>query len=112
MAVEFCPDCGNLLRLDRNSEGKPILKCKCGFIKDTNLEPKKKSFSDVDKKKLIKKTVIIDNTSQQTYPTTEIECPKCGNMVAEYFQQQTRSADEPPTTFYRCIKCNHRWRKY
>jgi transcription factor S len=112
MAVEFCPNCGNLLRLGRSKEGKPMLLCKCGYIKEAAMEPKKKTFDEHAKKKLIKKTVILETTNQQTYPTTEIECPKCGNMTAEYFQEQTRSADEPATTFYRCIKCNHRWRKY
>lgn len=45
-------------------------------------------------------------------PTTKIECPKCGNGEAMWWFLQTRSGDEPPTQFYRCVKCNHTWRSY
>jgi transcription factor S len=45
-------------------------------------------------------------------PTTKIECPKCGNGEAFWWFLQTRSGDEPPTQFYRCIKCSHTWRSY
>ena len=45
-------------------------------------------------------------------PTTKIECPKCGHNEAMWWFLQTRSGDEPPTQFYRCVKCNHTWRSY
>ena len=45
-------------------------------------------------------------------PTTKIECPKCGNDEAFWWFLQTRSGDEPPTQFYRCVKCSHTWRSY
>ena len=40
------------------------------------------------------------------------ECPDCGHKKAFFMQIQTRSADEPMTTFYKCcdMKCGHRWR--
>jgi DNA-directed RNA polymerase subunit M len=47
-----------------------------------------------------------------TLPTTKIECPKCGYDEASWWFLQTRSGDEPPTQFYRCLKCNHTWRSY
>ena len=45
-------------------------------------------------------------------PTTKMECPKCGHNEAFWWFLQTRSGDEPPTQFYRCVKCNHTWRSY
>ena len=45
-------------------------------------------------------------------PTTKIECPKCGHAEAFWWFLQTRSGDEPPTQFYRCVKCSHTWRSY
>ncbi|MHA1339035.1 MAG: transcription factor S [Promethearchaeota archaeon] len=112
MDIEFCPECGNLLRLGRTKEGKVVLRCGCGYSKPYTGNTKKKKFSEYRKKQLAKKTLVINKVGEATNPTTTIECPKCGYMTAEYFQMQTRSADEPPTTFYRCLKCNNRWRKY
>lgn len=37
-------------------------------------------------------------------------CGKCGSWRTDYYQLQTRSADEPMTTFVTCFHCNHRWR--
>jgi transcription factor S len=45
-------------------------------------------------------------------PTTNTDCPKCGNNLAFWWMLQTRSADEATTQFYRCTQCNHTWRNY
>ncbi|KAI8341017.1 transcription elongation factor S-II [Chlamydoabsidia padenii] len=37
-------------------------------------------------------------------------CGKCKKRKCTYFQMQTRSADEPMTTFVTCISCNNRWK--
>lgn len=36
-------------------------------------------------------------------------CPKCKSKNTEYYQKQTRSADEPMTTFANCQDCGKRW---
>jgi DNA-directed RNA polymerase subunit M/transcription elongation factor TFIIS len=36
-------------------------------------------------------------------------CPKCRTKKTTYYQMQTRSADEPMTTFAQCA-CGHRWK--
>lgn len=38
------------------------------------------------------------------------KCGKCKSMKTTYYQMQTRSADEPMTTFVTCINCNNRWK--
>ncbi|MBS3055577.1 MAG: hypothetical protein J4452_03755 [Candidatus Aenigmarchaeota archaeon] len=45
-------------------------------------------------------------------PKTHIVCPNCEHGEAAWWMQQTRSADEPPTLFYKCIKCGYGWRSY
>ncbi|KAF6230000.1 hypothetical protein HO133_004338 [Letharia lupina] len=45
--------------------------------------------------------------------STSLECsnPKCkGQKTVAYTQAQTRSADEPMTTFCECTKCGKRWK--
>jgi len=37
-------------------------------------------------------------------------CGKCKGTKTTYFQMQTRSSDEPMTTFVSCITCNNRWK--
>lgn len=43
--------------------------------------------------------------------TTDIfKCKKCLQTKCQYYQMQTRSADEPATTFVSCLTCGNRWR--
>lgn len=41
---------------------------------------------------------------------SDIKCPQCGKFNVTYTQAQTRSADEPMTTFYYCTDCGKRWK--
>ncbi|ODV61653.1 transcription elongation factor DST1 [Ascoidea rubescens DSM 1968] len=42
--------------------------------------------------------------------TDRFTCGKCKQKRVSYFQMQTRSADEPLTTFCRCENCDNRWK--
>lgn len=42
--------------------------------------------------------------------TDTFTCRKCKNNQCTYYQMQTRSADEPMTTFCQCITCGNRWK--
>jgi transcription elongation factor S-II len=42
--------------------------------------------------------------------TTKYVCSKCKKKRITYYELQTRSADEPTTTFFNCLDCGHRWR--
>ena len=46
----------------------------------------------------------------QTASTDQFRCGKCGRRECTYFQMQTRSADEPMTTFVTCVHCGNRWK--
>ena len=38
-------------------------------------------------------------------------CTKCKKRQTTYYQMQTRSADEPMTTFITCVVCSNRFKK-
>jgi hypothetical protein len=40
----------------------------------------------------------------------EFQCSKCKERTVSYSQAQTRSADEPMTTFCECWNCGNRWK--
>lgn len=40
----------------------------------------------------------------------QFKCMKCKSMKTDYFQAQTRSADEPMTTYVNCNNCGNRWK--
>lgn len=37
-------------------------------------------------------------------------CPKCKSKKTDYYQLQTRSADESITSFFTCMDCGKRWK--
>lgn len=42
--------------------------------------------------------------------TDSYTCRKCGSKECSYYQLQTRSGDEPMTTYVTCISCGSRWK--
>ena len=52
------------------------------------------------------------NAYEMTHvPSTDIfRCGKCRKNRCSYYELQTRSADEPLTTFVRCLECGHSWK--
>ena len=42
--------------------------------------------------------------------TDTFTCRKCKQNKCTYYQMQTRSADEPSTTFVQCLNCGQRWK--
>jgi transcription elongation factor S-II len=42
--------------------------------------------------------------------TDIFKCGKCHKRNCTYFQMQTRSSDEPMTTFVTCLECSNRWK--
>lgn len=48
--------------------------------------------------------------NKQAATTNMFKCGKCKGRNTTYYQMQTRSADEPLTTFVQCTDCSNRWR--
>ncbi|GAV67782.1 TFIIS_C domain-containing protein/TFIIS_M domain-containing protein, partial [Cephalotus follicularis] len=60
----------------------------------------------------IKKKALFDCEigQQATETTDQFKCGRCGQRRTTYYQMQTRSADEPMTTYVTCVNCNHHWK--
>jgi DNA-directed RNA polymerase subunit M len=101
--MKFCPNCE--VRLKKSDSG---LRCpKCDYTEGSTSTTKKVQEEDVSEF-----NVLEESEGQETLPTIKIDCGKCGHDEAVWWMLQTRSADEPTTQFYRCVKCNHTWRNY
>jgi transcription elongation factor S-II len=48
--------------------------------------------------------------TQQEAMTDTFKCRTCHSNKCSYYQMQTRSADEPMTTFVTCLECAARWK--
>jgi transcription elongation factor S-II len=43
--------------------------------------------------------------------TDQFLCKRCKKRECEFYERQTRSADEPMTVFITCLNCGNRWRQ-
>ena len=62
---------------------------------------------------LIQAKIRRDKTKYETNmeaATDTFKCRKCHTNKCTYYQLQTRSADEPMTTFVTCLECGNRWK--
>merc|ERR1712025_136690 len=88
----------------------------CGVISPERLAVMKSEemASDEVKKQreaFIKEGIDASRLAQvEGTKTSDLKCGKCGKRNCTYNQLQTRSADEPMTTFVMCNECGNRWK--
>ena len=62
----------------------------------------------------MKSSLVIEEerrrSAAENVPEGLFQCRKCKSRKTRYYQMQTRSADEPMTTFVTCLQCNTRWK--
>ncbi|KAF5331975.1 hypothetical protein D9611_008828 [Ephemerocybe angulata] len=62
-------------------------------------------------KKIKEENLFQSLSAQETEAETEaFQCGRCKQRKCRYRQAQTRSADEPMTTFVTCTVCGNRWK--
>lgn len=107
VSIEFCPKCNSIMIPIKKGKNT-ILKCRnCG----TERKSAVKSLKIMESVKK-KEGVTILEKDVTPLPLTEKICPRCGHPRSHWWLQQTRTADEPPTQFFRCEKCKYTWREY
>jgi len=91
-----------LLKRLKNGEFKAH---ELAFMTHQELYPEKWKYL-IDKKiKRDKSEGVVDLSAA----TDEFFCFKCKKRKCSYYQMQTRSADEPMTTFVTCLLCGNNW---
>jgi len=93
----------SLIEFLNNNEIKPH---QIAFMTHQELNPEKWD-------KLIQLKMKRDKYKYETNleaATDTFKCRKCYSNKCTYYQMQTRSADEPMTTFVTCINCGNRWK--
>lgn len=89
-----------------NIKSKKIRADKFAFMTHQEMKP------DHWQEMIDAKKVRDDNKyAPEIYANTDtFTCRKCKSNRCSYYQLQTRSADEPMTTFVTCIDCGNRWK--
>ena len=67
---------------------------------------RRKADEKLNKENLLKAQVPTEDKSV----SDALKCGRCGQKKVSYTQAQTRSADEPMTTFCECTVCGNRWK--
>ncbi len=114
-AMEFCPKCEDLLRPEKDDDGKIVLKCdSCGFKRPIQGEDDLEGYR---RKEVIKHTpkdhlLIMDeeyyNKKMPTSSVTDFKCRRCGYEKCSLVTMQTRRADEGMTHFLICGRCGYK----
>jgi DNA-directed RNA polymerase subunit M/transcription elongation factor TFIIS len=71
-----------------------------GFMKPEELNPDKYE-------NIINKKKLEEENKNNTKGSSVFTCSKCKKANCQITQKQTRSSDEPPTTFVKCLECGH-----
>ncbi|RLG48973.1 MAG: transcription factor S [Thermoproteota archaeon] len=106
----FCPKCGSLLRPEKR-DGSIVFVCpSCGY-ESSGSEGGPELATSISRAR--EETVaLVESSAEVAAPKVKALCPNCGHNEAYMTMVQTRSADEPPTRIYRCVKCGYVWREY
>jgi transcription elongation factor S-II len=73
---------------------------KIAFMKPEELDPDKYNS-------IIKKQQMAEYKKNNTEGSSIFTCSKCKKSKCSVTTKQTRSGDEPPTTFVNCLECGH-----
>eukprot|EP00871_Galdieria_phlegrea_P004761 jgi/Galph1/5286/GphlegSOOS_G3968.1 len=106
----FCRWCHNLLLIDTKTADHQVrFICKtCPFYYQVQGKLERKVTGLVKKQEA---DIFGGNKQWELADQTQVTCPRCSHQTAYFFQMQTRSADEPMSTFYRCAQCGYQWKE-
>lgn len=107
----------NILGLLKNPKCSLVDRLKSGEVSSSklaSLPPHEKwpegPFAHTIRELKIKEDAKAVASDPDKVPDGAFACKRCKSMKTTYYQLQTRSADEPMTTYVTCLKCNNKWK--
>ena len=79
------------------------------LMNSTSMDPNGRHAQAI-KAKEEKQNKIMNGKMDEENFSGLFTCGKCKSKKTTYYQMQTRSADEPMTTFVTCLNCSKRWK--
>lgn len=107
--MQFCEECGSLMHADTDTDEMVCSNCGVHTPKD---EERAAEFVSTETQTFDDVIETEEGDADEGKPTTDVHCEECDNDRAWYTIKQTGAADEPPTRFFKCTECGHRWRGY
>ena len=104
----FCPRCANLCLLRQDHDGTKLWCRTCPYVYRV-LQRYASKGAPLKKKQM--QDVLGGADAWKDVATTDARCPACSCKLAYFRQMQIRSADEPMTTFYKCVDCGAQWKE-
>lgn len=103
-----CPHCANILTVSLTNQGTNRLECRTCPFEHAIKEPvfSRREYERKEKDDLFGGPGAWDNAQKG-----RVQCPveDCNGEEAAFYQVQIRSADEPMTSFYKCMTCGQKW---
>ncbi|WRT69254.1 transcription elongation factor S-II [Kwoniella shivajii] len=106
------------LFLNLKDKGNPALRNEIvlGYITTEKVANMSKEEMASESVRALNEKIASDNlfkakaVGETQAETDAFKCGRCQQRKCTYYQMQTRSADEPMTTFVTCTNCNNRWK--
>jgi DNA-directed RNA polymerase III subunit RPC11 len=110
----FCPLDGTLLQVQTpaNNTGSTSASSNSIFICSTcpfscDIRHNFTNTTKLDRKEV--DDILGGAAAWENVDKTAAVCPSCSYHEAYFMQMQIRSADEPMSVFYKCVKCSNQW---
>lgn len=75
------------------------------------VNPQRQAEVDAERAERSKDINLAEIAKSKRVSSMMFKCSKCGQRDVDYYEMQTRSADEPMTVFITCNSCGNKWRR-
>ena len=102
---------GTLLQVMEHSSDSGVFQCAtCAYHYNLDVTAARMFTKNIPLQKTKKVDDVLGGAAAwENVDRTMAVCPHCMHNEAFFMQMQIRSADEPMSVFYKCVKCGKQW---